>query len=247
MSLGTDSLGTVPLESDAVVAAISGNSVNPTAGNVVVTGYAPVITQGASQTISPTTASLTVTGFAPTVTVGAGQTISPGVGALTVTGYAPQVIQTAGAQTLSPSTGQMTVTGYAPRVIQLSAQNSGGYGYAELPRIDRKKSVQQEREELGIIQKKVQKVITEVAKRSVNMIKTDEQAIGLLRNALDEQKIPNKDRYLESFAEKRDKMLQTDIARALLIRQRNKELQNAEIQRQQDAEDEEFSAEMLLL
>lgn len=248
MSLGLESLGLHSLGLTPNVAAAGGGTVvSPGVGSLIVTGHAPTIVQTANQAVAPGVGSLLIAGHVPTIAQSNNQVIAPGTASLTITGYAPTISQVAGSQTIQPGVGAIVITGYAPTVVQASnTQFSGGY-FHEVPRVHRKKSVEEEREDLGIIPRRVQKVIAEVAKRSVTMIKTDEQANGLLKNALSELKIPESKQYIAAMQSQRDRILQRDIARAMLIKQRQEELRREAIRRQQDAEDEEFSVEMLLL
>lgn len=238
---------TIPGYGDYRETASAGTTISPDVGALTITGHAPSIVQTANQIIAPSTGALTITGQAPTIARTENQTVAPSAGALSITGHAPTVVQAAGSQTISPGVGQLTVTGHAPTVMQVSAGQFSGGSFHEVPRVHRKKSVEQEREDLGIIPRRVQKVIAEVAKRSVTMIKTDEQADGLLKNALSELKIPESKQYIAAMQSQRDRILQRDIARAMLIKQRQEELRRDAIRRQQEAEDEEFSVEMLLL
>lgn len=227
-------------------AAAGGTTISPGVASLTITGYAPTIAQTASQTISPSTASLAITGYAPTIAQSANQAISPGAANLVITGYPPTVEQAAGSQNIAPGAASLVISGYPPTIQQASAGGFSG-GFAEVPQVRRSKSVQQEREDLGIIPRRVQKVIAEVAKRSVTMIKTDEQAEGLLKSALKDKEIPQNEQFIASFNAQRDRMLQRDIGRSLLIRQRQQQIEREAMQRQQDAEDEESTVEMLLL
>lgn len=128
-------------------AAAGGNSVAPGAGSVVITGYAPGISQPHSAT--PGAGAITLTGFAPTVgqphsaapsagalaltgyapTIAQPHSAAPGAGAMAITGYAPTVTQS-GAQTVAPGAGAMVLTGYAPTVTQGSpAPGAAGKGF----------------------------------------------------------------------------------------------------------------------
>lgn len=93
-----------------------GTAVNPGAGSVAITGYAPSIAQPHSAT--PGTGAIALTGFAPTV--GQPHTAAPGAGAVALTGYAPTISQPHSAV---PGAGAIAITGYAPTVTQSGAQN----------------------------------------------------------------------------------------------------------------------------
>jgi hypothetical protein len=96
--------------------AVSG-AINPGAGTLTITGYAPTIGQTVTVAINPGAGSLTITGYAPTITQALNQAINPDVGSLTITGYAPSIAQTANVS-LVPDAGSMVITGYAPSVAQ---------------------------------------------------------------------------------------------------------------------------------
>jgi hypothetical protein len=93
--------------------------VNPGAGSVAFTGYAPSIAQSANQSAAPGAGSLGVTGYAPTITQP--QAVAANVGSLAITGYAPTVTQAIN-QAVNPSAGTLAFTGYAPSVAQSANQ-----------------------------------------------------------------------------------------------------------------------------
>lgn len=111
--------GTLTLTGYAPSVTQSANqSLTPGAGSVAITGYAPTISQ--PQAITAVAGTVTITGYAPTVTQAAGQTITPGTGALTLTGYAPVLAQTAN-QFIVPASGTVAITGYSPTITQASS------------------------------------------------------------------------------------------------------------------------------
>lgn len=102
-------------------AAVGGGSsdtpINPGAGTLAITGYAPSVVQTANQGVSPDAAALTITGYAPSVTQGNTTNIAPDAAALMLTGYAPSIAQTAN-QSILPGAASLTITGFAPAVAQ---------------------------------------------------------------------------------------------------------------------------------
>jgi hypothetical protein len=106
-----------------VSAGVSGTSVNPGAGAVAISGYAPTVGQTAHVALTPGAGTVGITGYAPTVTQGGAQAVDPGVGTVTLTGYAPSVAQSANVA-LAPDVGALTVTGYAPSVVQATGSPS---------------------------------------------------------------------------------------------------------------------------
>lgn len=97
----------------------SNTPVNPGAGSLAITGYAPTVAQTTNQSVTPGTGTLTITGYAPTISQP--QTAAPGVGTLTITGYAPTVTQAVN-QAVNPGVGALTISGYAPAVTQSANQ-----------------------------------------------------------------------------------------------------------------------------
>ena len=96
------------------IASVSvGTSVNPGAGSLTITGYAPTVTQNGPQSVNPGAGTLTITGYAPTVAQsGALNTaVNPGVGSLTITGYAPTVARTTLGTVTTPSPLKNNTTG----------------------------------------------------------------------------------------------------------------------------------------
>lgn len=91
--------------------------INPGAGTLSITGYAPTITQTTTLNLAPGVAALSITGYAPSVTQGNTTNIAPGVAALTLTGYAPSIAQSAN-QSIAPNAAALTITGFAPVVAQ---------------------------------------------------------------------------------------------------------------------------------
>lgn len=86
----------------------------PTAADLVLSGAAPVVSQGVVRV--PVTGSLSFVGIAPVVT----QQINriPLTGSMTLTGIAPQVL---GVGSIVPSTGSLAFTGFAPVISQTFA------------------------------------------------------------------------------------------------------------------------------
>lgn len=101
------------------IAQTANQAVAPGVGNIVITGYAPTISQ--PQAVNPGVGSLVITGYAPTVTQNVDVPINPGVGTIAITGYAPAVSQTAN-QSITPDVGNIAITGYSPTVSQTANQ-----------------------------------------------------------------------------------------------------------------------------
>lgn len=93
------------------------NSVNPGAGSITLTGFAPVVAQSDNRAFAPGVANIAFTGYAPTITQAAGQSFNPGAAPITLTGFAPVVSQT-GSLAFIPGAASLTVTGFAPSVIR---------------------------------------------------------------------------------------------------------------------------------
>lgn len=102
--------------------ASSGTNVNPGAGVLTLTGYAPSVAQSANLAVTPGAGSLTIAGYAPSVTQSATTNVQPGAGALSLTGFAPSVAQSAN-QSVNPGAGSITLTGYAPTVARTASQS----------------------------------------------------------------------------------------------------------------------------
>lgn len=115
------------------------------------------------------------------------------------------------------------------------SNNSGGY--YEVPQVKRHRTVQEERELLGIVPKRVKQVIEQVAEASIAAEKTDTQAGWLLQTALAKQDIQAKPQYEALMQQERDRILNRDIQLALGLRAKWKA----------DQEDEDYAVEMLLL
>ena len=115
-------------------------------------------------------------------------------------------------------------------------QYSGGY--ADIGYVPRRRSVQEERERLGIIPKRVKQVIKAVAKATVQQEKTDPQANADLQRRLEAQDIAMQAQYQDAMRRERERLLMRDITRALAIKRRQQEM---------DDEDEENSVAMLLM
>jgi hypothetical protein len=110
--------GTLALSGYAPTVAQSANQgVTPGAGALTLTGYAPSVTQSVTTNVAPAAGSLTLAGFAPTVTRTANVNVAPAAGSLTLTGYAPTVTRTT-SQAVQPGVGGLTLTGYAPLITQ---------------------------------------------------------------------------------------------------------------------------------
>lgn len=121
----------------------------------------------------------------------------------------------------------------APAAVQ---QYSGGY--ADIGYVPRRRSVQEERERLGIIPKRVKQVIKAVAKATVQQEKTEPQANADLQRRLEAHDIAMQAQYQEAMRRERERLLMRDITRALAIKRRQQEM---------DDEDEENSVAMLLM
>lgn len=93
-------------------------TVSPSTGHAVWSGYAPSVSQSANQTVLPSTGHATWAGYAPTVSQSADQTISPATGHAVWSGYAPTISQV-GDITVSPATGHALWSGYAPVITQV--------------------------------------------------------------------------------------------------------------------------------
>lgn len=89
----------------------------PGSGHLAFTGYAPAVTQSANQALDPITGHLTFTGKQPTIAQTANLALAPGKGSLVFTGYQPVIIQ-GGGQVLLPGSGHLTFQGYQPTVTQ---------------------------------------------------------------------------------------------------------------------------------
>lgn len=92
-------------------------NVTPGVGSLTLTGYAPSVSQSVVTNVVPQAGALTLTGFAPSVTRTANVSVSPGAGSLALIGYAPTVTRTAN-QSVQPGAGALTLTGYAPLISQ---------------------------------------------------------------------------------------------------------------------------------
>lgn len=110
-------------------------------------------------------------------------------------------------------------------------------GYADFGYVPRRRSVQEERERLGILPRKVQKVIKAVAVATVKQEKTEKQAVAQLQQALVKQDIDVQAAYLEALHVERVR-IQREIVRSMAIKRRQQEL---------DDEDEDRAVEMLLM
>jgi hypothetical protein len=131
-------------------------------------------------------------------------------------------------QSMTVSLGVMGVIG--------AAQETYSGGFFELPRMKRVRSVEEERERLGIIPKKVKQIIKAVAAASVQEVKTDDQAERQLAQRLAAQDIEAQARFAEFMRAERDRLLSRDIGIALRIKAK------------QEADDEdEREVEMLLM
>lgn len=107
-----------PQNQKLLVAVASGGTttnINPSVGNLTVTGFAPTVAQTANQSVSPSVGTLSITGFAPTVTQSSSSSITPSTGNLTITGFAPTITQP---NSLNMVLGSLTITGFAPIIAQ---------------------------------------------------------------------------------------------------------------------------------
>lgn len=87
----------------------------PATGHAVLTGYNPIVTQGAGQTLSPATGHSIIIGYEPSVARGI--SYSPSTGHLGIVGYSPTVTQN-GSVNVFPATGHAILIGYAPTITQ---------------------------------------------------------------------------------------------------------------------------------
>lgn len=118
----------------AVAAGAASNTpVNPAAGALTITSYAPSVAQSANQSIAPGAGGLAFTGFAPSMVRTAGASVLPGAGALGLTGYPPAVTQTQNIA-LTLGAAQLAVTGYAPTVAQTAPVISFSVRFDRLPK-----------------------------------------------------------------------------------------------------------------
>jgi hypothetical protein len=97
-------------------------------------------------------------------------------------------------------------------------------GHWYVPSDRPRRLIREDRERLGIIPKRVKKVIEVVAKATVAQEKTDTQANAVLARKLEQQEIEVQARYTEAMQIERDRILARDITRALAIKRRQKEL-----------------------
>jgi hypothetical protein len=103
------------------------------------TGYAPSIAQTANQEALPGAGVLVITGYAPTVTqVSASPNLIPGAGSLTITGYAPSIVQS------SPqASGGFEMVSMEPtwkRALRVRAETAEKAQRVELARKERKRA-----------------------------------------------------------------------------------------------------------
>lgn len=123
--------------------------------------------------------------------------------------------------------------GGSPAPNPPAAVYSGGY----MDNVPRRRSVQEDRERLGILPRKVQKVIKAVAVATVKQEKTEKQAVVQLRQALVRQDIDAQAKYFEALQAERMRV-QREIARSIAIKRRQQEL---------DDEDEDMAVQILLM
>ena len=115
--------------------------------------------------------------------------------------------------------------------VIVDSQLSGGY-YETIPR---KRSVKEEREELGIIPKSVKKLIKQVVEESIEENQSEAQAEKLFKAELERREIANKQIYMQALEAERDRMISLEIYRHLRIK------------KMQDDEDDDNAAIHLLL
>ena len=101
-------------------AGASGTAVNPGAGAISLTGYAPTLAQTANRALTAGVGNIAITGYAPTISQPVA--VAPGAGAIALTGYAPTVAQPIA---VAPGVGSIALTGYAPAVTQPHAVAPG--------------------------------------------------------------------------------------------------------------------------
>jgi hypothetical protein len=102
-------------------------AIAPGAGTLAFTGYAPAVTRSASTNVQPSAGTLALSGYAPGIAQTQNRSVAPGVGSLALTGYAPAVVRTS-SQAAQPGVGALTLTGYAPLITQ--APNNAPQLYA---------------------------------------------------------------------------------------------------------------------
>jgi len=110
---------------------------------------------------------------------------------------------------------------------------SGGYGYG-YGYVKRSKTVQEEREELGIVPKAVKKIIKSVVKENVAKASED-RAKEDFRVELQRRDIAYKQQYEQALEAYRDRMVALEIGRLIKIKQAK------------DDQDDEDAAFMLLM
>ena len=123
----------------------------------------------------------------------------------------------------------------APPEPPVVVESFGG-GFYDVSYVKRRRTVQEERELLGIIPRRVKKIVQAVAKATVKAEKTDGQAERLLAQRLAAQEIESQAKYVRLMQLERDRLLSRDIDISLRIKAK----------RARDEEDER-EAEMLLM
>jgi len=148
----------------------------PGAGSLAITGYAPAVTQGGSQSVGPGVGSIAITGYAPTIAQP--HAVAPGVGSIALTGYAPTLAQTAN-QALTPGAGSIALTGYAPTVTQAALSQSLVPGVGTLTITGYAPTVVQtgqQKNSAGFPYKKLPRMVWEQPPRVVIVQKSPEQS-----------------------------------------------------------------------
>lgn len=121
MSVGVHTVGVHAVGIDRLTTTIPNTTISPNVGSMVITGYAPTVTQTTNQSLTAANGSMTITGYAPSISQTANGPISitAGAGTMAITGYAPSISQTTlSPANIEPNVGAMTITGYAPTVTQ---------------------------------------------------------------------------------------------------------------------------------
>ncbi|HRF10955.1 MAG TPA: hypothetical protein PLR37_02295 [Candidatus Accumulibacter phosphatis] len=104
-----------------VEAVAGGNTVNPSTGHVVATGYQPTVTQTDNHAVAPAVGHVVATGYQPTVSSTDHHTVGASSGHLVATGYQPTVSQSSG-NVVNPAAGHALLTGYQPTVTRTANQ-----------------------------------------------------------------------------------------------------------------------------
>lgn len=163
-------------------------TVVPVVGALSVTGLAPTVQVTLSA--APSVADLTLTGHAPTVQATANVWITPDAGTVVIGGYAP-VLSQAGSFAANPDVGQIILAGFAPNVVNsgdaIDERAAGGHPLYRRwatwqTRLPTDEEIRKQREALGILPKRAQKIVRAEVKRITDGVDSPEQA-ALLASA----------------------------------------------------------------